>query len=181
MAKVDVLTTKVEALIETYNADRKESKVRHNQIVEQLSELEGKVAAIATGRKSATTRKGTTSGGGGSGTTATPSGANIPQNSMYWARREYAKDPEAFKALYFAEGVDDAMQEALKSDDKASKKKGDALLSYQAQWWWGKYVKKAADKDEDKKRVDLRNRLKNDYETYKKEAEESQNTPAKKE
>lgn len=174
------LTQAVKELNEKLTKIDENARIEYSDLCNRLDQLEGKIAAVAKGRRTTGTRGGSKSS---SAAPATPQGPKPYSNSMYYFKGEWAKNQDKIKEAYCTEEMLEALKEHCESDSKIKGMSGDRRLKAEAAWLWNTYIKAAkSDDDEVKKaKTELRDTVKRDYTAHKKAIEKQNNTPAAKE
>lgn len=185
IALCNSLTQAVEELQKSISKLDENARVQYADLCNRSDQLEGKIAAVAKGRRTAGTRAAGTGAAGGakSTTTETPKGPKPYSNSMYYFKGEYAKDPAKIKSAYCTKEMLEAMDDHCNSDEKIKSTSGDRRAKAEAAWLWNTYVKAAkGDEDDVKKtKTDIREAVKRDYTAHKQTITKENNTPAAKE
>lgn len=143
-------------------------------------DMEAKMSALVSGRKTTTTRpkKESAAGGGDGESNPTPVGNKSYNTSMAYFKGEYSQNKDTFRAFFTAEVL-----EELDEHMKTVTKKGEAKDKYEANYLWNNYVKKVKeeDADTDKPKSELREQFKREWDAYKSNNGEKNVVPSKKE
>jgi hypothetical protein len=150
---VDEINRKLEKLAE-------ESKVRYIDLCCKHDDLEAKVAAIASGRKTTTTRVKKDPADAAS----TPVGSKTYPNSLGFLKGEFNNRREEFRALFSEEALADCDEHM-----ETVTKKGDARDKHEANYLWVNYAKKNKEDDADTEssKSKIRDAIKHALDEYK--------------
>jgi len=178
MTKVDTKLDEIKTMLEE---KAKADKINEIDMRDWRIEMETKISALVSGRKTTTSRPKKESAAGGdaeSNPNPTPVGNKSYNTSMAYFKGEYSQNKDTFRAFFTA----DALEE-LDEHMKTISKKGEAKDKYEANYLWNKYVKKVKDEDADtdKPKADLREQFKREWDAFKSENGEKNVVPSKKE